>query len=46
MNGNGRNPGAEELLRVGVESGLQRVKCNEIIADIRERVTTELAEFM
>ena len=46
VNGNGRNPGAEELLRVGVESGLHRVKCKEIIADIRERVTTELTEFM
>lgn len=46
VNGNGRNPGAEELLRVGVEAGLHRVKCKEIIEDIRERVTTELAEFM
>ena len=46
VNGNGRNPGAEELLRVGVEAGLHRVKCKEIIEDIRERVTTELTEIM
>ena len=46
VNGNGRNPGAEDLLQVGVGAGLHRVKCKEMIEDIRERVTAELTEFM
>ncbi|MDO4484936.1 MAG: type II toxin-antitoxin system HipA family toxin [Clostridia bacterium] len=43
VNGNGRNPGMQELLAVGKAAGLQQKVCKQIAEEIREK-TVELEQ--
>jgi serine/threonine-protein kinase HipA len=42
VDGNGKNPGEKELLKVGMKAGLNKKVCTDIISEIREVVSTEL----
>lgn len=42
VNGNGKNPGMEDLLEVGKATGLSKKKLKSIAEEIREIVSTEL----
>lgn len=46
VNGNGRNPGFEDLLEVGMKAGISREKAVRIARDIEEIVQTELADIL
>ena len=43
VNGNGRNPGENDLLAVGKAAGLTPVKCRQMIQEIREETNSLLA---
>ena len=45
VNGNGKNPGMEELLAVGKASGMQERRLRNIVEEIREIVAEELANY-
>lgn len=45
VNGNGKNPGMEELLAVGKASGMSERRLRNIVEEIREIVAEELANY-
>lgn len=42
VDGNGKNPGEDELLQVGVRAGMNKKQCLKIINEIRETVKSQL----
>lgn len=46
VDGNGRNPGARELLAVGTAAGMKKDICKEIINEIRDCVTEMLGSYL
>ena len=44
--GNGKDPGASELLNVGTAAGLSHAKCRKIIEEIEEIVRSELGGYI
>lgn len=46
VDGNGRNPGKEELLTVGLTAGLKKSRCKSIIDEIESCVKEQLAEYI
>lgn len=46
VDGNGSNPGEKELLNVGIQAGMKKQKCVEIITEIRTTVEKELEEYL
>lgn len=46
VDGNGRNPGKEELLAVGLAAGLKKSRCNSIIDEIESCVKERLVEYI
>lgn len=46
VDGNGRNPGTKELLAVGVQAGLKKQTCEEMIGEISSRVREMLGEWV
>ncbi len=46
VDGNGKNPGLSELVRVGVQAGLKKKTCTEIAQEIEEQVHRMLAQYL
>lgn len=46
VDGNGANPGEKELLNVGVQAGMKKQKCKEIVEEIRTIVQKELGKYL
>lgn len=46
VDGNGSNPGEKELLNVGIQAGMKKQKCVEIITEIRTTVEKELEKYL
>lgn len=46
VDGNGRNPGREELLAVGLAAGLGRKKCNDMIEHVESCIREMLGEWV
>ena len=44
--GNGKDPGASELLNVGTAAGLSHAKCRKVIEEIEEIVRSELGGYI
>ena len=42
VDGNGQDPGETELLTVGVQAGMKKKQCQEIINEIKQRVEEDL----
>ena len=43
--GNGQDPGETELLTVGVQAGMKKKQCQEIINEIKQRVEEDLKAY-
>lgn len=46
VNGNGRNPSAEDLLKIGIQAGMSRKRCHETINEIEHRVRKQLGKYL
>lgn len=46
VDGNGANPNEKELLNVGVQAGMKKQKCEEIVEEIRTTVQKELGKYL
>lgn len=46
VDGNGKNPGMDELINVGVAAGLNRRNCRDFASDIKECVREMLSEYV
>lgn len=46
VDGNGKDPGASELLNVGTAAGLSHAKCRKVIEEIEEIVRSELGGYI
>lgn len=46
VDGNGVNPGEKELLNVGMQAGMKKQKCMEIIKEIESTVLQELGKYL
>lgn len=46
VNGNGKDPGNEELRLVGIKAGMSKKKCNEIIDEVQSCVKSRLNDYM
>ena len=46
VDGNGVNPGEKELLNVGLQAGMNKNKCIDIISKIQQIVLEDLQELM
>ena len=46
VDGNGRNPGKEELIRVGTTAGLSKSVCSDIAEEIKKIVTEMLGCYL
>ena len=46
VDGNGANPGEKEILNVGMQAGMRKKQCMEIVNEIREIVKQELLEYL
>lgn len=46
VDGNGRNPGEKELVKVGVGAGLTKAKCIQIARDIRDATGNMLQQYI
>ncbi len=46
VNGNGKNPGQEEFIQVGIKAGMGKQKCDNIIREIRSCVESELGRYI
>ncbi len=46
VNGNGRNPGMDDLLIVGTKAGMSSKLCVNIAEDIRKKVTDRLGKYL
>ena len=46
VDGNGANPGKKELLNVGLQAGMKKNKCLDIISQIQQIVLEDLKEYM
>lgn len=46
IDGNGRNPGKEELIRVGTMAGLSKSVCSDIAEEIKKIVTEMLGCYL
>ena len=46
VNGNGANPGEKELINVGMQAGMKKAKCLEIVEQIRSIVKSELGKYV
>ena len=46
IDGNGRNPGKEELIRVGTTAGLSKSVCSDIAEEIKKIVTEMLGCYL
>ncbi|MDO4556154.1 MAG: type II toxin-antitoxin system HipA family toxin [Lachnospiraceae bacterium] len=44
--GNGANPGESDLLKVGMESGLSKNKCTDLIDKVKTYVNEDLSKYM
>ena len=45
VDGNGQDPGETELLTVGVQAGMKKKQCQEIINEIKQRVEEDLKAY-
>ena len=45
VDGNGQDPGETELLIVGVQAGMKKKQCQEIINEIKQRVEEDLKAY-
>ncbi len=45
VGGNGQDPGETELLTVGVQAGMKKKQCQEIINEIKQRVEEDLKAY-
>ena len=45
VDGNGQEPGETELLTVGVQAGMKKKQCQEIINEIKQRVEEDLKAY-
>lgn len=45
VDGNGQDPGETELLTVGVQAGMKKKQCQEIINEIKQRVEEDLKTY-
>lgn len=45
VDGNGQDPGETELLTVGVQAGMKKKQCQEIINEIKQRVEKDLKAY-
>ena len=45
VDGNGQDPGETELLTVGVQAGMKKKQCQEIINEIKQRVDEDLKAY-
>lgn len=45
VDGNGQDPGGTELLTVGVQAGMKKKQCQEIINEIKQRVEEDLKAY-
>ena len=45
VDGNGQDPGETELLTVGVQAGLKKKQCQEIINELKHRVEEDLKAY-
>ena len=46
VDGNGRNPGMQELTAVGIAAGMKKNKCRQIAEDIQTCVTERLGKYL
>lgn len=46
VNGNGKDPGVNDLLQVGLKAGLSRGKCRTIIEEIKNGVYSQLNQYI
>lgn len=46
VDGNGKNPGENELMSIGIKAGISKGKCKHIIEEIREMVKEDLNQFI
>ncbi|MDD3404038.1 MAG: type II toxin-antitoxin system HipA family toxin [Hespellia sp.] len=46
IDGNGSNPGEEDLMRVGTEAGISTGKCKELMSMVHENVAKDLAQYL
>lgn len=46
VDGNGINPGRKELLNVGLQAGMKKKNCEEIINDIENKVNKQLKKYL
>lgn len=46
VDGNGRNPGEKEILNVGIQAGITKQRCIEIMEDIKQTVVLDLGKYI
>lgn len=46
VDGNGRDPGTDELLQVGVKAGMGKRQCKQIIEEVRSLVAEMLGGYL
>lgn len=46
VDGNGKDPGMKELIRVGMQAGMRRDRCEDIAYAIQKSITDMLAEYI
>ncbi len=46
VDGNGKNPGEKELLSVGLQGGLKKSMCMDIISEIKQKVKEDLETYL
>ena len=46
VDGNGRNPGKKELLAVGLQAGLEKSWCEEVIEKMKNTVEERLERYL
>ena len=46
VDGNGRNPGKNELLAVGLQAGLEKSWCEEVIEKMKNTVEERLEKYL
>ena len=46
VDGNGRNPGKKELMAVGLQAGLEKGWCEEVIEKMKSTVEERLEKYL